>query len=121
MKTRFVKPKIAKYIHLYSKNAFVEDPATFDVIGFLQVEHVGVNYHTTPTITISAPPAGGTQATATCAVSAGFITTVTVGIRGKGYITEPTITINSTKGRGGIIRAYPYRRICGIGKPYQIR
>jgi len=110
MKTRFVKPKIAKYIHLYSKNAFVEDPATFDVIGFLQVEHVGLNYLTTPIITISAPPAGGIQATATCAVSAGFITTVTVGNRGRGYITEPTITINSTTGRGGIIRAYPYRR-----------
>jgi len=110
MKTRFVKPKIVKYIHLYSENAFVEDPAIFDVVGFLQVENVGVNYLTTPTISISGPPVGGTQATATCAVSSGFITTVTVGNRGKGYITAPTFTINSPTGREGVIRAYPYRR-----------
>jgi len=123
MKTRFVKPKIVKYIHLYSKNADVEDPAILDVIGLLQVENLGVNYLTTPTITISAPPAGGIQATVTCAVSSGFIATVTVSNRGRGYITEPTFTINSITGRDGIIRAYPYRRkqfVCELETPVHL-
>ncbi len=52
----------------------------------------GTGYTTAPTVTISAPPAGGTQATATATVSAGAVTAITVTNPGSGYLAAPTIT-----------------------------
>jgi autotransporter-associated beta strand protein len=52
----------------------------------------GTGYTSAPTVTISAPPAGGIQATATVAVSAGAITTFTITNAGKGYTSVPTVS-----------------------------
>lgn len=47
-------------------------------------------------LTISAPPTGGTQATATATVSGGEVTAITITDAGSGYTTAPTVTIPRT-------------------------
>lgn len=53
----------------------------------------GVGYNFAPQLVISAPPAGGIPATATCTISAGVINAVTVVNQGAGYNAVPTITV----------------------------
>jgi hypothetical protein len=67
----------------------------------ITITNAGTGYTgLTPTVTISAPPAGGTQATATATVTGDVITAITVTAPGSGYLTVPTVTI-SAPGEGG--------------------
>lgn len=52
----------------------------------------GTGYTGTPTVTFSAPPAGGVTATGTVTVSGGVITGVVITNAGSGYVTAPTVT-----------------------------
>jgi hypothetical protein len=62
----------------------------------------GSGYSTAPTVAISAPTtAGGVQATATVAVSAGAITTFTITNAGSGYVEQPTVTFSGGGGGSG--------------------
>lgn len=53
----------------------------------------GKNYTYPPLIVLSAPPAPGVQATATCTISAGAINAVTIVNQGAGYTNAPTISV----------------------------
>ena len=53
----------------------------------------GSGYSIAPNVIISAPPAGGVQATAIATISAGAVTSFTVTNQGAGYVTAPTVTI----------------------------
>lgn len=67
----------------------------------------GTLYTAAPTLIVSAPPAGGLQATATCTISGGIINAVTVTNQGAGYLTAPTITVvnfpGDTTGSGAVL------------------
>ena len=52
-------------------------------------------YTSAPTITISAPPSGGTQAVAAATYSNSRITAITLSNRGTGYTSAPTITVGA--------------------------
>lgn len=53
----------------------------------------GSGYSIAPNVLISAPPAGGIQATAIATISAGAVTGFTVINQGAGYVNAPLITI----------------------------
>lgn len=53
----------------------------------------GSGYTVAPIVLISAPPAGGIQATATATVSSGAVTGYTVVNAGAGYTTAPTVQV----------------------------
>jgi hypothetical protein len=67
----------------------------------------GTGYTYPPNLIISAPPAGGLQATATCTISGGAINSVTVTNAGAGYTVAPTIIVvndqRDTTGAGGVL------------------
>ena len=66
----------------------------------VNIVHEG-NYSVLPTtITFSAPPAGGVQATATITGESTAVTIVTITNPGSGYIAPPAITINGTVNTG---------------------
>ena len=90
-------------------------PALFEVIGNhyggtpssgIDVVQGGSGYSLTSALTISAPPAGGTQAT--CQVGSvdanGAIKTVTLLIPGAGYTTAPTVTAAGGSGASFSVR-----------------
>lgn len=52
----------------------------------------GSSYTSPPNVLISAPPAGGLQATAHCTLSSGTIGSVVVDNQGAGYSSAPTVT-----------------------------
>ena len=107
-----------------TEHAIKDFPALYQVLGIhfggrassgIDVVNGGTAYTTSAVISISAPPAGGTQATAivkTVDPSNGAILTVDVLNPGSGYVTEPTLTVtegsNATfsvrLGAGGIIQ-----------------
>ncbi len=60
----------------------------------------GTNYTTAPTVTFSAPPAGGTTATGTADITNGMVTAVNITNPGSGYLTPPTITFTGGGGSG---------------------
>ena len=64
----------------------------------LTLTNGGTGYSSAPTVTVSAPPSGGTQATFTPVMTsvAGAVTSITVGSPGSGYstATPPTVTID---------------------------
>ena len=86
-------------------------------LGYGQVVSIAVTaagsaYNTTglapyaPVVTLSAPPAGGIQATAvatvgTAGAAAGTITGITVTNPGYGYVTAPTVTIAASASGSG--------------------
>lgn len=53
-------------------------------------------------LSISAPPAGGVQATGTCSIVGGVVTSVTITNAGAGYLTVPVITVTSGAGTGAV-------------------
>lgn len=55
-------------------------------------------YATPPVVTISAPPSGGTQATATAVVENGRIVSLTITNEGSGYTTAPSVTVPAPTG-----------------------
>ena len=67
----------------------------------------GSNYTFAPTLIVSAPPAGGIPATATCTISGGAVNAVTVVNQGAGYTAAPTITVvndpRDTTGSGAVL------------------
>ena len=68
----------------------------------ITVTNAGQDYATAPTVTLSAPPNGGVQATATAAVSGGAITGFTITEAGTGYVDPPSVTITGGGGSGAI-------------------
>lgn len=66
------------------------------------VTNPGSGYTSAPTVTIDAPPAGGTQATAKATIDpvAGTVTALTVTNPGSGYLSQPNVTISGGGGAG---------------------
>jgi phage tail sheath protein FI len=64
----------------------------------------GSGYTTAPPVTIAAPPAGGTQATAVAVLgtgdNAGKVVSITIENPGEGYVTNPTVTIGAPPSGG---------------------
>jgi hypothetical protein len=79
-------------------------PANFvgngGMVAAVTVTNGGAGYTTAPTVTFSAPPAGGTQATGTATIDAGVVTAITITNPGAGYVTPPTITIGAPPAGG---------------------
>lgn len=73
----------------------------------IAITAAGSGYLFPPLIVIQAPPAGGIQATAVCALSGGAINSVTVINQGAGYTTAPRVTLindfRDTVGTGGVL------------------
>jgi hypothetical protein len=68
----------------------------------------GNGYTTTPTVTLSAPPSGGTQATASAAmttVSNGQVASITLVAGGTGYTSAPAVTLSGGGGSGATATA----------------
>lgn len=64
------------------------------------ITNAGLNYTYPPIVIISAPPAGGIQATAIAALSGGTVSSITVVNQGAGYNTAPTITLQADPREG---------------------
>ena len=58
----------------------------------------GSGYTPSDTISFGAPPAGGTRATGTLAISGGVVTGIVIVEAGAGYLETPTITFNNEAG-----------------------
>lgn len=89
---RFVKPKIDKYIQLYSKKAKVEEGVqTIGLQGTIDIENGGLKYPSNQAATISAPSTG-TQPTISLSVnSSGTITSATLSNYANSVYTQPPI------------------------------
>lgn len=72
---------------------------TSDIVHTLIVSEGGINYSASDTITI------GGNATGTILVENGVIKSATITSVGSGYLTNPTVTINSATGSGAAILA----------------
>ena len=70
------------------------DNGAVDEVLFLSDQH-GYGYLATPTVTFSDAPEGGTTATGTATIVRGVVTTITIDNPGSGYVTAPTVTIQS--------------------------
>ncbi len=74
--------------------------STLGGVAAVSISNNGAGYATAPTVTFSAPPAGGTTATGTAVInSSGMVTSVTITNSGSGYTSAPTVTF-STPGTG---------------------
>jgi hypothetical protein len=77
------------------------DVLTAGTVTSIELVGGGGVYTVAPTITLSAPPLGGTPATATCTIdSTGAVNTVTVSSPGSGYTTPPTVTFTAPQAAG---------------------
>ena len=75
---RFVKPKIDKYIQLYSKKAKADEAAqTIKLTGNVTIDEAGFKYPSNQTATISAPQSG-TQPTISLTITNGSITNAVI-------------------------------------------
>jgi len=95
MSTRFIKPKIDKYIQLhsrYSKNeSGIYGSITSAVIG--STIPTNASYSSVPLLVVSDAPLGGVNATAICTLGGnGFINNIIITNAGERYTTPPTIT-----------------------------
>ena len=72
-----------------------DDIITNDYIGNCNIVYAGTNYtdNEAEFVTISAPPAGGTQATATAQIVGGKVIKITITDRGSGYTIAPTVQV----------------------------
>lgn len=110
---RFTKPKIDKYINLYSKYARAED-LTYSTEGFVSsitINNTGFYYDDgildqydssgnpyleyPPTITFSAPQVGSDTTTGTPIIDGSGLVGINITNNGSGYTSAPTITIIS--------------------------
>lgn len=105
MSTRFVKPKIDKYIQLYSRFATNEGPR--GGVLSITVGTIGTAiYNTPPTITFTAAPSGITQTAGVTALGTPIMsaTNTLIGINitraGFNYVSIPTITISAPSTAG---------------------
>ena len=109
--TKFFKPKVDKYIQLYSKYA-EKEAKTLETSGFVsgvKITNTGFYYDDgilnffdasgallaeyPPTITFSAPQSGSDTATGTPVIELGYLTGINITNQGSGYTSPPTITI----------------------------
>lgn len=67
----------------------------------VEVTNGGSGYLSVPSVTISAPAAGGTQATGYATISGGVVTGIVLTSLGSGYTAPPTVTISAPTGVGG--------------------
>lgn len=132
MTTRFIKPKIDKYIQLYSKYAKADEVSGVNgSIADIVITDSGYwyenepnNIYGYPTITISPPNVqGGIQATAVVSAVApreigGYITDITITEKGTGYTSTPTITINNPLASGAYTGGVIYIWIDNGGSGY---
>ena len=93
MATRFIKPKIDKYIQLYSEYAKHEG-TLYSSVRTITITNPGtVFYFSEPDLSLLVPPTGGIKATATCTIENGVPNTVTITNPGFGYTAPSVITI----------------------------
>lgn len=59
----------------------------------IQVLTGGAGYNSAPVVTIGAPPAGGTQATAIAILTSEAVTSIVITNQGSGYTTAPTVAL----------------------------
>jgi FtsP/CotA-like multicopper oxidase with cupredoxin domain len=84
-----------------SQPYFLMSGDVFAITG-LTLTNGGSGYVTAPLVTLSAPPAGGTQATATATITGGKVTGLTLDNPGAGYTnTAPLTATFSAPGAGG--------------------
>lgn len=67
----------------------------------LSVTSGGASYTVAPTVTLSAPPAGGVQATATATLTGNVVTSLTITEAGSGYTSAPTVSFAGGGGGSG--------------------
>jgi hypothetical protein len=82
----------------FANNATATATITGGVVTGFTITAPGAGYTTAPSVTLSAPPTGGTQAVAgTPTLSAsGGVVTIPVSSGGTGYITAPAVTISNS-------------------------
>ena len=66
----------------------------------IRITNQGSGYTTAPVVTISPPPTGGKQATATAYVSGGKVVYIAITNPGYGYVTPPTVSLSGGSGSG---------------------
>jgi len=89
--------------HFYNANGTRKSADISTIVG-IDITVPGTGYTSAPTVTISAPEAGGTQATATATVSGGVVNSITITNAGSGYDgTHPTITFSASPTGGGVL------------------
>ena len=101
MATRFIKPKVDKYIQLYSEYAN-HSGTLFGSVSSARINTVGTTfYFSEPLLTFAAPPTGGIRATGTVSIVNGVPNTITITNAGLGYTSIPVITISGGGGGAG--------------------
>jgi len=93
MATRFIKPKIDKFIQLYSEYAQHQGPLYNSVLSVRITNPGTVFYFTEPVLSLSTPPSGRIRAKATCTKVNGVTNTVKITNPGFGYTAPSVITI----------------------------
>ena len=73
---------------------------TGGLVTLITVNNAGSGYTSVPTVTLSAPPLGGTRATAIATLTGGVVTSITITDAGSGYIVAPTISIGIVPSTG---------------------
>lgn len=74
---------------------YVYTRAASGTVGDIIITAGGTGYGAAPAVTLTAPPSGGTQATATCTISGGIVVTITITNVGAGYVSAPTVSFAS--------------------------
>ena len=114
MATRFIKPKIDKYIQLYSEYA-KQEGVLYSIVRTITITNPGtVFYFSEPLLTLTTPPTGGIRATATCTIVNGVPNTITITNAGFYYLVTPAITISG--GRGGTSTATTFITTINLSK-----
>ena len=72
----------------------------------IEITEDGSGYTQIPLVTLSAPPAGGTQALASAFIFNGRISSIAVNDPGSGYTSPPTVTITGGNGAGAAADAF---------------
>ncbi len=85
--------KTGEIVYGTSKSAKAISSITAGSLNRIDVYDTGSGYTTAPSVYISAPPTGGTQATATVVLTQGKVTSINITNPGSGYILSPTIKI----------------------------
>jgi hypothetical protein len=104
MATRFIKPKIDKYIQLYSKYAKQDGQLYSSVININITNPGDIIYTIAPILTLTVPPTGVTS-TAILNLISGVPTSVTITNSGFGYITAPLVSLSGGTILSGTVQA----------------
>jgi hypothetical protein len=79
--------------------------STTYAVGSIVITSAGLGYETAPSITIDAPPSGGTQAFANSTVQTSFVSSFTLVSGGTGYTEAPVVKIVGGGGTGATATA----------------